>query len=55
MFVVRGPAGEPAGAPPGDVDVRRAESTERLTLQVDVHRAGQRVRHHQRCVSPDPR
>ena len=32
MFVVRGPAGEPADAPPGDVDVRRAESPDDLAL-----------------------
>ena len=32
MFVVRGPAGEPAGAPPGVVDVRRAESADDLAL-----------------------
>jgi hypothetical protein len=32
MFVVRGPAGEPADAPPGDVTVRRAESADDLAL-----------------------
>jgi len=32
MFVVRGPAGEPADAPPSDVNVRRAESPDDLAL-----------------------
>jgi len=32
MFVVRGPVGEPADAPPGDVNVRRAESAADLAL-----------------------
>jgi hypothetical protein len=32
MFVVRGPAGEPAGAPPSEVNVRRAESAGDLAL-----------------------
>ena len=32
MFVVRGPAGEPADAPLGDVTVRRAESADDLAL-----------------------
>ena len=30
MFVVRGPVGEPADAPPSDVKVRRAESPDDL-------------------------
>jgi GNAT superfamily N-acetyltransferase len=32
MFVVRGPVGEPADAPPGEVNVRRAESADDLAL-----------------------
>jgi hypothetical protein len=32
MFVVRGPGGEPADAPPGDVSVRRAGSADDLAL-----------------------
>jgi hypothetical protein len=32
MFVVRGPVGEPADAPPSDVNVRRAESADDLAL-----------------------
>ena len=32
MFVVRGPVGEPADAPPSEVKVRRAESPEDLAL-----------------------
>ena len=32
MFVVRGPVGEPADAPPSDVSVRRAESPDDLAL-----------------------
>ena len=32
MFVVRGPAGEPADAPPSDVNVRRAESADDLAF-----------------------
>lgn len=32
MFVVRGPVGEPADAPPSDVNVRRAETADDLAL-----------------------
>jgi hypothetical protein len=32
MFVVRGPVGEPADAPPSEVNVRRAESPDDLAL-----------------------
>jgi len=36
MFVVRGPVGEPAGAPPSDVNVRRAESPDDLALAEQI-------------------
>jgi hypothetical protein len=41
MFVVRGPAGEPADAPPSDVTVRRAESADDLALVEQIIIDGQ--------------
>ena len=41
MFVVRGPAGEPADAPPSVVNVRRAESADDLALVEQIIIDGQ--------------